>query len=77
MFIHSNRDIYLLDDPFSAVDVAEFLFQNVVKNALLGKTVILVSHEPKVCTKIDTKSIQIFFCVHVCVVSWVWIVHKN
>lgn len=46
----SDRDIYLLDDPFSAVDpdIAEKLFEQVVLNELVGKTVILVTHQTKV-----------------------------
>ena len=46
----SDRDIYLLDDPFSAVDpdIADRLYHQVVQNALVGKTVIFVTNIAKV-----------------------------
>jgi ABC-type multidrug transport system ATPase subunit len=39
-------DIYLLDDPLSAVDakVAQAIFKDYIVEALKGKTVLLVSH---------------------------------
>ena len=39
-------DIYLLDDPLSAVDakVAKAIFQKYIQGALKDKTVVLVSH---------------------------------
>lgn len=45
--IYSNADVYLLDDPLSAVDtkVAKHLFQNAIKGLLAEKTVILVTHQ--------------------------------
>jgi len=45
--IYSESDIYLLDDPFSAVDskVARDMFENGLKGGILrNKTVILVTH---------------------------------
>ena len=46
--VYSNRDIYLLDDPLSAVDahVGKHLFENVIgpKGMLNKKTRILVTH---------------------------------
>lgn len=44
--LYSDRDIYLLDDPLSAVDakVAGQLFQKCIQTAMQGKTVFLVSH---------------------------------
>jgi ATP-binding cassette subfamily C (CFTR/MRP) protein 1 len=46
--IYSNSDIYLLDDPLSAVDshVGKHIFENVLgENGMLaGKTRILVTH---------------------------------
>mmetsp|Transcript_40611 Transcript_40611/g.36041 ORF Transcript_40611/g.36041 Transcript_40611/m.36041 type:complete len:322 (+) Transcript_40611:1063-2028(+) len=44
--IYSDSDIYLLDDPLSAVDtkVAKKLYEEGIKNALAGKTVLLVTH---------------------------------
>jgi len=43
---YSNSDIYLLDDPLSAVDpkVASSLFNNCIAGLLRNKTVILVTH---------------------------------
>eukprot|EP01039_Chlorochromonas_danica_P003955 gene3955-4327_t len=44
--VYRDADIYLLDDPLSAVDahVAQFLFHECVRRALAGKTRILVTH---------------------------------
>ncbi|KAK3857647.1 hypothetical protein Pcinc_036111, partial [Petrolisthes cinctipes] len=44
--VYSDRDIYLLDDPLSAVDtkVARHIFNNCVKGVLADKTVVLVTH---------------------------------
>ncbi|XP_041077297.1 ATP-binding cassette sub-family C member 12-like [Polyodon spathula] len=45
--IYSNRDIFLLDDPLSSVDahVGKHIFEECVKKALTGKTIILVTHQ--------------------------------
>ena len=45
--VYKNADIYLLDDPFSAVDskVGKRMFEGVVKRLLANKTVVLVSHQ--------------------------------
>ncbi|XP_041124429.1 ATP-binding cassette sub-family C member 12-like isoform X2 [Polyodon spathula] len=45
--VYSNRDIFLLDDPLSAVDahVGKHIFEECVKKALTGKTIILVTHQ--------------------------------
>ena len=42
---YSRADIYLLDDPFSAIDsqVAQRLFHNCIRGYLKDKTVILVT----------------------------------
>ena len=44
--LYSDREIYLLDDPLSAVDsrVARHIFQHCIKGALKDKTVLLVTH---------------------------------
>lgn len=44
--VYSDRDIYLLDDPLSAVDskVAKHIFNQCILGALSNKTVILVTH---------------------------------
>ncbi|KAI5347148.1 hypothetical protein L3X38_015027 [Prunus dulcis] len=45
--LYQNADIYLLDDPYSAVDAhtATNLFNEYVMEALSGKTVLLVTHQ--------------------------------
>ena len=44
--IYREADIYLLDDPLSAVDahVAKHIFRYGIKDFLAGKTVLLVTH---------------------------------
>ncbi|KAK7391291.1 hypothetical protein VNO78_19705 [Psophocarpus tetragonolobus] len=45
--LYQNADIYLLDDPFSAVDAhtATNLFNQYIMEGLTGKTVLLVTHQ--------------------------------
>ncbi|XP_078066968.1 ATP-binding cassette sub-family C member 12 isoform X3 [Mustelus asterias] len=45
--VYADQDIYLLDDPLSAVDahVGKHIFEQCVKKALRDKTVILVTHQ--------------------------------
>ncbi|XP_016491198.1 ABC transporter C family member 10 [Nicotiana tabacum] len=45
--LYQDADIYLLDDPFSAVDAhtSTCLFNEYVMGALSGKTVLLVTHQ--------------------------------
>ncbi|XP_050718603.1 ATP-binding cassette sub-family C member 5-like isoform X6 [Eriocheir sinensis] len=45
--LYADREVYLLDDPLSAVDanVGSHLFQWVIKRALHGKTTIFVTHQ--------------------------------
>ncbi|KAK2366481.1 ABC transporter C family member [Trifolium repens] len=45
--LYQNADIYLLDDPFSAVDAhtAKNLFNEYIMEGLKGKTVLLVTHQ--------------------------------
>ncbi|XP_026569767.1 multidrug resistance-associated protein 9-like [Pseudonaja textilis] len=45
--VYANRDIYLLDDPLSAVDaqVGKSIFEECIKKALKEKTILLVSHQ--------------------------------
>ena len=44
--VYADADIYLLDDPLSAVDakVGQHIFHQCVRDALRDKTVVLVSH---------------------------------
>ena len=45
--VYGGADVYLLDDPLSAVDVhvSKHLFERCIKGYLHGKTVILVTHQ--------------------------------
>ncbi|XP_051952983.1 ATP-binding cassette sub-family C member 5-like [Xyrauchen texanus] len=45
--LYSNRDIYILDDPLSALDahVGNHIFNNAIRKQLRGKTVIFVTHQ--------------------------------
>jgi len=45
--VYGGADVYLLDDPLSAVDVhvSKHLFEKCIKGYLHGKTVILVTHQ--------------------------------
>uniref|UniRef100_A0A8D0D9B9 ATP binding cassette subfamily C member 12 n=1 Tax=Sander lucioperca TaxID=283035 RepID=A0A8D0D9B9_SANLU len=45
--VYSNKDIFLFDDPLSAVDahVGKHIFEECIKKELQGKSVILVTHQ--------------------------------
>ncbi|XP_022093433.1 multidrug resistance-associated protein 5-like [Acanthaster planci] len=45
--LYSDRDVYLLDDPLSAVDahVGKHIFEECISGALRGKTVLFVTHQ--------------------------------
>uniref|UniRef100_A0A0D3GHW3 Uncharacterized protein n=1 Tax=Oryza barthii TaxID=65489 RepID=A0A0D3GHW3_9ORYZ len=53
--VYSDADVYLLDDPFSAVDAhtAAVLFYDCVMTALSEKTVVLVTHQVEFLTETD------------------------
>ncbi|KAF3448953.1 hypothetical protein FNV43_RR09673 [Rhamnella rubrinervis] len=53
--VYNDGDIYLLDDPFSAVDAhtGATLFNDCVMTALGKKTVILVTHQVKFLSEVD------------------------
>ncbi|KAK8274313.1 hypothetical protein V6Z12_D10G066300 [Gossypium hirsutum] len=53
--IYNDADIYLLDDPFSAVDAhtASVLFNDCVMTALAKKTVVLVTHQVEFLSEVD------------------------
>lgn len=55
--VYSNADIYLLDDPLSAVDshVGKHLFENVIgpNGSLKGKTRVLVTHGISFLPEVD------------------------
>ncbi|XP_074522437.1 ATP-binding cassette sub-family C member 12-like isoform X2 [Halichoeres trimaculatus] len=45
--VYSNKDLYLLDDPLSAVDAhaGKHIFEESIRKQLKGKSVILVTHQ--------------------------------
>ncbi|CAJ1049980.1 multidrug resistance-associated protein 9-like [Xyrichtys novacula] len=45
--VYAKKDLYLLDDPLSAMDapVGKHIFEECIRKQLLGKTVILVTHQ--------------------------------
>ncbi|KAH6771586.1 multidrug resistance-associated protein 6 [Perilla frutescens var. frutescens] len=53
--VYNDADIYLLDDPFSAVDAhtAATLFNDCVMTALAKKTVVLVTHQVEFLNTVD------------------------
>lgn len=52
---YSNRDIYFLDDPLSAVDanVGLYIFENLILTALREKTVLFVTHQMQYLNRCD------------------------
>ncbi|KAH6559345.1 hypothetical protein KP509_1Z013100 [Ceratopteris richardii] len=54
--VYNDADIYLLDDPFSAVDAqtSSHLFHECVMGALKDKTVVLVTHQMEYLPLMDT-----------------------
>ncbi len=53
--IYRDADVYLLDDPLSAVDahVGRQIFENCVRGYLEGKTVVLVTHQIQYARQVD------------------------
>ncbi|XP_077294803.1 putative multidrug resistance-associated protein lethal(2)03659 [Arctopsyche grandis] len=53
--VYRNADIYLLDDPLSAVDahVGRQLFEDCISNYLRGKTRILITHQLQYLNEVD------------------------
>ncbi|CAA6672830.1 unnamed protein product [Spirodela intermedia] len=53
--VYSDADVFLLDDPFSAVDAhtAAVLFNDCVLTALRSKTVVLVTHQIEFLSQVD------------------------
>ncbi|KAI5400791.1 ATP-binding cassette sub- C member 8 [Lathyrus oleraceus] len=55
--VYNDADIYLLDDPFSAVDAHQLQYysmEDCVMTALREKTVILVTHQVEFLSEVDT-----------------------
>jgi len=57
--VYKQADIYLLDDPLSAVDthVGKALFEQCITGFLRNKTVVLVTHQLQYL-----KDVNILFC---------------
>ena len=53
--IYRNADLYLLDDPLSAVDtkVARHIFEKCIMGYLKGKTRILATHQIQFFSEVD------------------------
>lgn len=53
--VYQDRDVYLLDDPLSAVDahVGRWLFDECISGALAGKTRVLVTHQVQFLPRCD------------------------
>ncbi|XP_063913119.1 probable multidrug resistance-associated protein lethal(2)03659 [Zophobas morio] len=53
--VYRDADIYLLDDPLSAVDasVGKHIFNHCIKDYLKGKCVILVTHQIQYLSSVD------------------------
>ncbi|KAJ3693838.1 hypothetical protein LUZ60_009318 [Juncus effusus] len=53
--VYADKDVYLFDDPFSAVDAhtSALLFRDCVMSALEDKTVILVTHQVEFLSEVD------------------------
>jgi len=54
--VYADADVYLLDDPLSAVDahVGRQLFEGCIAGALRGKTRVLVTHQLQYLARADT-----------------------
>lgn len=79
--LYSDRDVYLLDDPLSALDahVANHIFRNAIRKQLRHKTVIFVTHQLQVEPPPDPVSLLTAWrphcvCVCVCKCSTWWTV---
>ena len=55
IYRHEQTDLYLLDDPLSAVDahVSQYLFHQCIRKALAGKTRLLVTHQTQYLSYCD------------------------
>ncbi|CAM0907937.1 unnamed protein product [Alopecurus aequalis] len=53
--VYQNRDIYLLDDVFSAVDAhtGSYIFKECLRGMLKGKTILLVTHQVDFLRNVD------------------------
>lgn len=67
--LYRESDIYLLDDPFSAIDrhVLDHIFAKAIKNFLANKLVLLVTHQVNLFSQADkilllNRGKQLAFC---------------
>lgn len=53
--LYSNKDLYLLDDPLSAVDanVGKHIFQHCIKGAMRGKSILMVTNQIQYLSECD------------------------
>ena len=53
--VYNDADIYLFDDPFSALDafVGKKIFDNVIKKYLKGKTILVITHALQYLPQMD------------------------
>lgn len=58
--VYAKADIYLLDDPLSAVDarVGRQLLHGCIEGMLKGKTVLLVTHQVQCLKRADLVSLS-------------------
>lgn len=54
--VYANKDVYLLDDVLSAVDVhvGRAIFENALRGLLRGKTVLVVTHQLQYLPSVDS-----------------------
>lgn len=54
--VYKNADIYLLDDPLSAVDteVGKHLYDQCICGYLKNKSVVLITHQLQYLSKVNT-----------------------
>ena len=54
--VYRNADVYLLDDPLSAVDahVGQHIFSRCIQESLAGKTRVLVTHHVHLLSQCDS-----------------------
>ena len=53
--MYAKADLYILDDPLAAIDskVASSIFDNGIKKFLIGKTIILITHQHQFLSRTD------------------------
>ena len=61
-----HQDIYLLDDPLSAVDshVGKHIFESCIKGELSGKTIVFVTHQLQVRSILKRTHIYLYLYIY-------------